>query len=44
LTRLAALEQTTVDYGRGPVLGPIDLAVEAGTITALVGPSTGPRP
>jgi NitT/TauT family transport system ATP-binding protein len=39
LTRLAALEQAEVDYGRGPVLGPIDLAVEAGSITALVGPS-----
>jgi NitT/TauT family transport system ATP-binding protein len=39
LSLLAALEQAEVDYGRGPVLGPIDLAVEAGSITALVGPS-----
>lgn len=39
MTRLAALEQAEVDYGRGPVLGPIDLVVEAGSITALVGPS-----
>ncbi len=39
MTRLAALADAEVDYGRGRVLGPLSLAVEAGAITALVGPS-----
>jgi len=37
---VAALRHVEVDYsGRGRVLGPFDLAVEAGEIVALVGPS-----
>lgn len=40
MTAVAVLEQVEVEYGpRGPVLGPVDLAVEAGEILALVGPS-----
>ena len=36
---IAALEGVTVDYGRGPVLGPFGLSLAAGEIVALVGPS-----
>jgi NitT/TauT family transport system ATP-binding protein len=39
LSLIAALSEAEVDYGRGRVLGPLDLEVKAGTITALVGPS-----
>lgn len=36
---LAALRAATVAYGGAPVLGPLDLEVSEGRITALVGPS-----
>ncbi|WP_332767299.1 ABC transporter ATP-binding protein [Phenylobacterium sp.] len=40
MTAVAVLESVEVEYGpRGPVLGPVDLRVEAGEILALVGPS-----
>jgi NitT/TauT family transport system ATP-binding protein len=39
LSLIAALREAEVDYGRGRVLGPLELEVKAGTITALVGPS-----
>jgi len=36
---LAALQGTQVDYGRGRVLGPVDLALAPGEVVGLVGPS-----
>lgn len=40
MTSVAALRGVEVAYpGRGPALGPIDLAIEEGEILALVGPS-----
>lgn len=36
---LAALETATVAYGGVPVLGPLDLDIPDGRITALIGPS-----
>ena len=40
MAAVAALERVEVDYpGRGRALGPIDFAVEAGEIVALIGPS-----
>ena len=35
----ARLDGITVEYGRGPVLGPLSLALAEGEIVALVGPS-----
>jgi NitT/TauT family transport system ATP-binding protein len=36
---VAALQAVKVDYGRGPVLGPIDLALAPREVVGLVGPS-----
>jgi NitT/TauT family transport system ATP-binding protein len=39
MTPLVQLESAVVDYGGRPCLGPLDLAVAPGEITAIVGPS-----
>ncbi len=36
---VAALEDVTVRYDRGPALGPLSLVIEPGSLTAFVGPS-----
>ncbi|AYV46441.1 ABC transporter ATP-binding protein [Caulobacter flavus] len=39
MTTIASLSSVEVDYPRGRALGPVDLALAAGEVTAMVGPS-----